>query len=561
MNLPVTMIILLVAMGTLTAAVLPILLAFVGIFVTIGVLALVSQVMPLDEVYVQIVLLIGLASGIDYALFLINRFRNEREDGTPSRDAVERAGHTAGRNIFIAAVTTVLALCGMFLVGLPVFSALGIAAVVTIVVAAMISVTLLPAMTGDGLNRLRVPFLRRPRASQANPNPYVAKLVGTVVARPAVFAIVFIAILVVLAIPLFTLNLGDQGARGLHDDIEAKAAFVALEDSFTVGLVAPARVIVDPGKNQNIFGQEVQDAVARLISGVEVENERARAAGEHVPFGAPIETEINDAGDTEVVSIPVNADPSQPEAIDAMKLLREKLVPAAFDASPARALVGGGTAGVSDFKDHMISRTPIVFAFVLVTAFIILVVMYRSLMIPLIAVGLNALSVAASYGILVLVFQEGWLLEGILDFNATGIIEAWLPLFVFSILFGISMDYLTFAIGRFKELHDRGRSTEEAILEAIRGGFVTVFTAALIMVAVATVFAFTRVLGLQQFGFALAVAVLLDGTVLLAILLPACLRLAVETNWYFPRWLEWLPGGGTPKSDVTQTAPQPSAGS
>ena len=341
----------------------------------------------------------------------------------------------------------------------------------TIIVAAIISVTLLPAMTGDGLNRLRIPFMRRPRASRANPyNPYVAKLVGTVVARPAVFAIVFIAILGVLIIPLYKLNLGDQGARGFHDDVEAKAAFVALEDSFTVGLVTPARVIVDPGKNQNIFGQNVQDAVARLIAGVEAENERARAANEHVPFGAPIETEINDAGDTEVVSIPVNSDPSQPEAIDAMKLLREELVPAAFEGSSAVALVGGSTAGVSDFKDHMNSVTPIVFAFVLVTAFIILMIMHRSLMIPPIAVGLNALSVAASYGILVLVFQEGWLLEGILDFNATGVIEIWLPLFVFSILFGISMDYLTFAIGRFKELHDRGLSTEEAILESIRGG-------------------------------------------------------------------------------------------
>ncbi len=422
-NLPVTLVILIVAMGTLIAAAVPILLAFVGIFVTIGVLALVSQVMPLEEVYVQIVLLIGLASGIDYALFLIARFRNEREDGTPSRYAVERAGHTAGRNIFIAAVTTVLALTGMFMVGLPVFSALGIAAVVTIVVAFMISVTLLPAMTGNGLNRLRIPFLRRPRASRANPyNPYVARLVGAVVARPAVFAIVFITILVVLAIPLLTLNLGDQGARGLHDDVEAKAAFVALEDSFTVGLVAPARVIVDPGENQNIFAQDVQASVNNLIAGVEAENARAREAGEHVPFGEPIQTEINNAGDTEVVSIPVNADPAQPEAIDAMKLLREELVPAAFEGSPARALVGGSTAGISDFKDHMISRTPIVFAFVLVTAFIILVLMYRSLMIPLIAVGLNGLSVAASYGILVLVFQEGWLLEGIMDFDATGII-------------------------------------------------------------------------------------------------------------------------------------------
>ena len=558
----VALVILLWALGTLVSAAIPIAVAFVGIFFTLGLLALISKAIALDGVFIQVVLLIGLAAGVDYALFLVTRFRSERESGAPSLDSVQVAGHTAGRNVFIAAMTTVLALAGLFFVGIPVFTGLGISAIVTILVAGIISVTLLPALMGDGLNRLRIPFIYRPRATRKNPyNRYVAKLVGVVVARPLIFAPVFIAILIVLALPLINLNTSLNGAKALNDEIEAKAAFIALEDNFTVGLVSPAQVIVDPGKNQNVFAPEVQASINRLIAGVEAENARAREAGEHVPFGEPIQTEINNAGDTEVVSIPINADPNEDIALDAVKLLRDKIIPAAFEGSSVRALVTGVSAGTSDFNDDLASKTPIVFAFVIVTSFIILVIMYRSLVIPLIGVVLNALSVAASYGILVLVFQEGYALEGILDFKATGIIESWLPLFVFSFLFGISMDYLTFAIGRFKELHDRGLSTEEAILEAIRGGFGTVFSAAMIMVGVAGVFAFTRNLALQQFGFALAVAVFLDGTIILAILVPAFLRLAGESNWYFPSWLNWIPGGGKPRAqEAAPVASQPSAG-
>ena len=555
-SLPVTLIILILALGTLVAAVVPIALAFVGIFFTIGLMALISQAIPLDTIYIQIVLLMGLASGIDYAIFLIARFRNAREAGASSRDSVQTAGHTAGRNIFIAAVTTVLALIGMFLAGVPIFTALGLAAVTVIVVAGIISMTLLPALTGDGLNRLRIPFLYRPVSRRKNPyNPYVAKLVGAVVARPAIFTVLFAAILLAVASPIFTLNGGFNAAKALHDDVEAKAAFLALEDNFTLGLSSPAAVVVDAGKNQNVFAEDIQASVNKLIG--LVEQETASPENPDALFGAPIQTEINNAGDTELLRIPINADIGEDKAIDAVKHLRADLIPSAFEGSSSLALVTGATAGNTDFRDHINSRTPIVLAFVVVSAFIILVLMYRSLMIPVIAVVLNALSVATSYGILVMVFQRGYLLEGVLDFEATGIIEVWIPLFVFSIVFGISMDYLTFAIGRFKEFHDRGMSTEEAILEAVRGGFGTIFSAAAIMVGVALVFAFSRVFFLQEFGFALAVAVILDGTVILVILLPACLKLAGESNWYLPSWLNWLPGGG----GVPQELPQPAMAS
>ena len=279
-----------------------------------------------------------------------------------------------------------------------------------------------------------------------------------------------------------------------------------------------------------------------FIANVEAANDAAELAGEHVPFALPIETSVNDAGDTELIEIPVNADTGDAEALDAIRLLRDEIIPASFDGD-VRALVAGATAANVDFSEGINARTPLVIGFVVITAFVVLVVLYRSLVIPLIAVFLNLLAVGAAYGVLVLVFQDGRALEGMLDFEATGIVEAWLPLFVFSIMFGISMDYLTFAIGRVQELYHRGYSTEDAIEEGVREGFGIVLSAAAIMIAVATAFAFTKFFALQQFGFTLALAVLFDTTLILLVLLPAMLRLAHDRLWYLPGWLEWLPGG------------------
>jgi RND superfamily putative drug exporter len=265
-----------------------------------------------------------------------------------------------------------------------------------------------------------------------------------------------------------------------------------------------------------------------------------------VPFAEPFSTSINRGGDTELIDIPVNADTGDEEALDAVDLLRQELIPDAFPDESVQALVGGQTAANVDFSDDIGARTPLVIAFVVITAFLVLVVLYRSIVIPLIAVILNLLAVGAAYGVLILVFQEGYALEGLLEFEATGIVEVWLPLFVFTIMFGISMDYLTFAIGRVQELHYRGWSTENAIVEGIRGSFGVVFSAAVIMIAVAAVFAMMRLLAIQQMGFALAVAVLFDATLILVVLLPAMMRLANDRLWYLPSWLSWIPGGPTP---------------
>ena len=557
---PLTFAIMLLAMGSLLAAILPIVLAYVGIVVTLAVLAVVSQAVPLGESYTQVVLLVGLGAGVDYGLFLLTRFRRAHQEGVAIRDAVFATWNTAGRNVFIAATTTVIALCGMFFVGDPIFTGFGVGAIVTIVLAAAVAMTLVPAATGGAINRLRVPLVgKHPLAGDDSPlNPIFGRIVGFSCTRPAPVTAAASLVLVVTAFPLFNLNLGFNGARSLSDEIEAKAAFLTLEENFTLGLSSPIEVVVDAGESENVFDPRIQGGIASLEAAVAQENERAEAEGERRPFGSPITTRSNDAGDTEVLGIPVNADVGDAEAIAARNLLREQLIPPAFQDAPfEQVLTGGATAGFADFEENISSKTPIALAFVFLTSFIVLVAMYRSLVIGFLAVVLNGLAVGAAYGLLRVVFQDGWALEGVLNFDATGIIEAWLPLFVFTITFGISMDYLTFAIGRVKEAHDRGLSTDESVNQAVRTASGTVAMAAVVMIAVALTFAFTRFFAIQQFGFTLAVVVFVDATVVLLFLLPASMRLAGERLWYLPSWLEWLPGGGAKAEPESKPRPAP----
>lgn len=551
-NLPLTFVILLIALGTVLAALIPVTLAFAGVLTSLGILTLVSQLYPLEPVYIQVVLLIGLAAGVDYALFMVSRYRRERREGHERTEAVGRAWATTGRNVLIAGSTTVLSIAGMYLVGDPVFTALGLAAMVAVIVAVVFAMTLLSALTGDWLNKLRVPG--RPRWDSERPslaNRIAAPVIAAACRRPAVAAPAAAIALLALASPLVILNTGFNGARAFNDDIEAKAAFVAIEENFTLGLTSPAQVVVDAGESENVFDPAIQRGVLALTAAVQRENQDAAAEGRHVPFGPGIDTVTNNAGDTQIIEIPINADVGESRAFDAVRLLRDELIPASFEGAEAEVLVTGASAGSLDFTENINARTPLVYAFVIVTAFILLTAMYRSPLVSIIAVVLNLLAVAAAYGLLVLVFQEGVALENVFDFESTGIIEAWLPLFVFTIMFGISMDYLTFAIGRVKELHDQGTAAHDAVRRAVSDGFGVVFGAAMVMVAVALVFAFTRDVGLQQFGFTLAVAVFLDATIILAVLLPAALRLPGEALWWFPRWLEWIPGGRREESETS----------
>jgi RND superfamily putative drug exporter len=538
LNLPVTLLILVLAFGALAAAFVPLSLAIAAVITASGILAVISQRYPLAEVYTEVVLLMGLATGIDYALFVITRFRRERRAGLSKEDALRVATATSGQAVVFAGVTVLLAICGMFLVGNVIFSSLGLSAIVVVALAIIMSVTLLPAllaMLGDNVNWLRVPFLGRGDEGGG----VWGFISDRVLARPAVVAGVTIVVLLVLAAPYAFLNLGFNGAKGLSDDVEAKKALVALEENFTLGLTSPAAVVVDAGKDKNIFAPDVRSRVEKLTQLVQADT--VSPANPDALYGAPIRTDINDAGDTELIEIPLNADTGEDKAIDGVNRIRDDFIPSVNFGGAERALVTGATAGNVDFRDDIQSRTPFVWAFVLGLAFTVLLVTFRSIVIALKALILNSLSVAAAYGLLVLVFQEGWLLERPLGFEATGIIESWLPLFLFSILFGLSMDYHMFIMSRIKEAYEKGASSEEAIAIGVKATAATITSAAAIMVAVAVIFVFTRDIGIKQFGFGLATAIFIDATVIRSILLPASMKLLGEWNWYLPSWLRWLP--------------------
>jgi RND superfamily putative drug exporter len=538
LNLPTTFVILILVFGAVAAAAVPLSLAVAAVIVASGILATISQGYPLADVYTEVVLLMGLATGIDYALFVISRFRRERQAGRSKDEALRVATATSGQSVVFAGVTVLVAISGMFLVGNAVFSSLGLSAIVVVALAITMSVSLLPAllaMLGDNVNWLRVPLLGR----GGEGGGVWGFISDRVLARPAVFAVVVLVGLLALAAPIFTLNLGFNGGKALSDDVEAKKAVIALEENFTLGLTSPAQILVDAGKGENVFGLEVQSHVSELMELVQAET--VSAQNPDAPYGAPIETDINDAGDTELIQIPLNADIGEDRAIDAVNRIRNDFIPEAFGDSPDRALVTGATAANIDFRERINERTPVVFAFVLGLVFIVMLLTFRSVVIALKAIILNTLSVGAAYGLLVLVFQEGWLLERPLGFEATGIIESWLPLFLFSILFGLSMDYHMFIMGRIKEAHEKGAGSDEAIAIGVKATAGTISGAAAIMVAVALIFAFTRDIALKQFGFGLATAIFIDATVIRSILLPASMKLLGEWNWYLPSWLRWLP--------------------
>ncbi|MGI8549832.1 MAG: MMPL family transporter [Dehalococcoidia bacterium] len=482
------------------------------------------------------VLLMGLATGIDYSLFVISRFRLERRAGKPKDAAILAASSTSGKAVAFAGITVLLSISGMFLINNPTFSSIAMAAMTVVALAVVVSLFILPAMLGDGLNRLRIPFLYK----EHDPGGGIwGRVCDEVVKHPLVVALLTTATLLALAFPVLGLNLGFNGAAALPDQIEAKKATLLLQQNFTLGLTSPTIVAVDAGKGHSIQAPEMQAHLQQFNALLQAET--TSPSNPKGFFGAPVQTKLNDAGDTAQIQVPLNSDVGDKQSIAAIKHLRSDLIPKAFAGSGATVLVTGSSAANVDFKDDLIARTPAIFAFVLGLAFLILLVTFHSLVIAVKAILLNLLSVGATYGILVLVFQKGWLLEKPLGFHATGIVESWIPLFLFSILFGLSMDYHLFVLGRIKEAVEHGHQSTEAVATGIKATAGTITNAALIMVAVSLTFAFAHDIGIKQFGFGLAISVLIDATVIRSILLPASMELLGERNWYLPRWLGWLP--------------------
>ncbi len=522
--------IMLLAFRAVVAAVIPLVLAIWAIFIATAIAAIVSQAYALDGAYAEMILLMGLAVGIDYSLFIISRFRAERQAGRAKLEAIAAASNTTGRAVFYAGISVVISLAGLILTNNPIFISLSIAAIIVVLVALIGSLTLLPAilaLLGDNVNRLRIPFLPTGNSGGG----IWGAIADRVLARPAIFATVSAAALIALAVPATSLNLGfNQGAASLPNAAEAKQAYKMLEEHFTAGLTQPAWIVVDA---DDVSAPDVQAAVAALIDTV----------GADRAYSAPFETNTNRAGDLLTVTVPLSGNLEGDESRAAVERLREVIIPAAFADTSARAYVTGATAGTMDFVGSMYEKAPYVFGFVLGFAFILMLVMFRSLVIPVKAVVLNLLSVGAAYGVLVMVFQWGWGIS-FLGSEATGIIMAWLPLFLFGILFGLSMDYHMLLLSRVKEAHDAGASNDESVSEGIKVTAGQITSAAAIMVGVFGAFAMSRMIGMQQFGLGLGVAVLIDATIIRSVLLPASMKLLGDRNWYLPQWLEWLPQMG-----------------
>ena len=389
------------------------------------------------------------------------------------------------------------------------------------------------AVLGDKVNRLRLPIIGR---EGNNGGGIWGAITDKVLARPGLSATVAGGALIALAVPVLWLNLAwPTGSDAYHDTVEGKRALVLIEENFSASLAQPAFVIVD---DPDVNSATVQGSVANLIENIESDG----------AFAPPFETRVNRAGDLLFVAIPLVGSMDEDVAEEAVRYLRQDIIPEAFAGSDAQVFVSGATAGSLDFTDQMVGSAPYVFGFVLGLAFLLLLVMFRSIVIPLKAISLNLLSVAAAYGVVVMVFQWGWGIS-ILGSEATGVVVPWLPLFLFAILFGLSMDYHMLMLGRIKESYDQGHSNEESVSRGIKLTAGQITSAAAIMVGVFGTFALGRGVDTQQMG--LGVAILIDATVIRSVLLPASMKLLGDRNWYLLSWLEWLPRVGSPE------APQP----
>jgi RND superfamily putative drug exporter len=530
-GVPGALIILLVLFGAVLAAFIPIVLAIVAIVVALGATALVGQAIDLIFFVTLMITMIGLAVGIDYSLIIVSRFREELSGGLTRGDAIARTGATASRTVFFSGVIVVVALGGMLIIPSNIFQALAVGAILVVMSAVMASLTLLPAvlyLMGDRINALRVPFFGRSLGQKAGPKSggFWDWVTRTVMRYPLVSLVIVAGLLIAAAVSYFDIKTGFNGIDAFPEDSQAREAFFVLEEEFSFGVLNPAEIVIDG------------DADAEsVLAGID---ELKNALRSDAAFVGEPTVQVNDSRDLTLVSVPVAGEVSSKQAVDAIRRLRNTHIPAAFAGVPAEVLVTGWTAFNVDFFDMADRFMPIVFAFVLSLSFVLLTFVFRSIVVPIKAIIMNLLSVGAAYGLMVLVFQKGYG-AGILGFQQSEIIDAWIPLFLFSVLFGLSMDYHVFLLSRIRERYDQTGDNTEAVAYGLRTTAGLITGAALIMVAVFSGFASGDLVSNQQVGFGLAVAVFLDATVVRSILVPASMRLLGDINWYLPAVLDWLP--------------------
>jgi RND superfamily putative drug exporter len=543
------LVILVVVFAALVAAGLPIILGVVSIVSAMGITAIVSHMFDLSFFVTSMITMIGLAVGIDYALFVVERYREERRHGHPKSDAISIAGGTASKAVAFSGGTVMLALIGMFLFPASIFRSLALGAIIVVIMAVAATLTLIPALLGLLGDKIDWPRKRHyddfARAHAGDTHYEVdavytgfwGRITKLVMSRPIVSVVLSVAVLLTLAFPFLDIDTGFAGVETMPEDSEARRGFEVLNSEFSAGRISPVMFAIE-GDPEDTAG-----AIANLRTALAAET-IPDGNGGTMPAFLPIPegdwAQWNEAEGVGLLETTLAIPADDDRAYTLVVHLREDVVPAAFEGTDAEVYVTGDTAFNKDFFDIANEYAPIVIGFVLALSFLLLLLAFRSLVVSAKAILMNLLSVGAAYGLLVLVFQKG-VGNGLFGFQQTPTIEAWIPVFLFCVLFGLSMDYHVFLLSRIREHYDQTGRNQESVAVGLHSTAKIITGAALIMVAVFGGFAAGRLVMMQQMGFGLGVAVLLDATIVRSILVPSAMALLGDRNWYLPKWLHWLP--------------------
>jgi RND superfamily putative drug exporter len=540
-GLPIALVVLLLVFGAAVAGLLPLLMAIVSIAVGMGLASLVSQEFQLSTFIVNMMTAMGLALGIDYSLFIVSRIREEYRRGYSKDEAIRRTGATAGRAVLFSGTTFTVALLALFIVPTNVMRSLAAGAIIVGIVSVAAALTLLPALVallGDRVDALRLPFVGSGRRVVTDgQDGRWRRLVGRVVRRPAISLAVAGGALVIMAVPVLGLHIGQSGVSTLPDSVPSKAGYVALERAFPNQSPSPVEIVAQGSS------PVTRTDIGRLES----------LLAEDPTFGAgSVRSSAN--GDVQALTVPIQGDPVSSRAVAAVHHLRSVVIPETFAGSGATVRVGGQTADVADYFHAVAAPTPWVLLFVLGISFILLLLAFRSVVVAAISIVLNLLGVGAAYGLLTVVFIHG-IGNRLLGFVHVTAIDAWVPLFLFSVLFALSMDYQVFLMSRIKERYDLTGSTHEAVVGGVASTARIITGAALIIIVVFAGFARGQLAMFQQMGFGVAVALFLDATLIRLVILPSALVLLGDRSWHLPTWLGWLP-----HLEIEAPADRPTAG-
>jgi RND superfamily putative drug exporter len=537
-SIPLTLVLLLAVFGALIAAGIPVLLAATAVIMSVSLLSVAGHWFPVGSGTSELVLVIGMAVGVDYSLFYLRREREERMAGHDNQAVVALAAATSGRAILISGLTVMVSLGGLFLTGIDMFTGIAFGTIMVVGVAVLGSLFFLPALLswlGPWADRLQLPFLGR-RRTHPQPSRLWAGLARSVVRRPLLLGGVAAAALLALSAPALGMRLANPSVD-LPSSLPIVHVLADIRHDFPAR-PAPAEVVVS---GSNLASPAMHRALAVLRAD----------AGTSAAINGPVSASFVAGGRALVIQVPLVGNGTSTVSTDALLTLEDRILPATIGTVPGASFaVTGDTAANHDLRTMLHTRTPIVFGVVALLAFVLLMIAFRSLAIPLVSIGLNFLSVGGAYGLVTLIFQDGHL-QSLLGFTSFGALIPWVPLFTFVMLFGLSMDYHVFILSRVRELWSGGVSARDAIIGGVGRSAGVVSSAAVIMVAVFSIFATLDMIDVKMLGVGLAAAVVIDATLVRGIVLPAALALLGERAWYLPSWLSWLPG----RSLVSEESP------